>query len=439
MNKITNWLRIVSSKMLFAALALLLFNSGCAHHAPRRANAPPAPVAAGESSGGLSDTEIRDVIERVARHQLQPLADGDYPAVTNLAEAETAKPPAGISWNYPQGVMLYGMERSTDVTGDQEVDQFVVRHNLVCARYYHWLAGQEQQFGDDGRRFTRRTRLKLLMELGSLDSCGAMGTELLDSLMRHPGQVTPDERAVVARIADWVVHKQDRLPDGTLWRSAAMGGTVWPDDLYMGGVFLVRYGSYTRDQKYLDDAANNIIHQAALEQDRDGLWFHGYFMKEKKHAPFKWGRGNGWAMVAMVEDLSAMPENDPRRPQVLAILRKQIEGLKKVQAPDGMWRQVLDKPETWEETSCTAMFAYGLARAVNRGWINASNMTIARRAFAGLAKNVTPDGEVNGTCQGTGIGMTLDFYRKRLRPSNDPHGRGPILLAGTEILKAKEK
>ncbi len=398
-----------------------------------------ASVSTSNSLGGITDTEIRDVVERVARHQLQPLSEGEYPAVTNLAQAEDAKRPEGIAWNYPQGVMLYGMERSTAVTDDKEVDQFVLQHNLVCARYYHWLAGLENQLGRRGKNFASHTKIGALIRLGNLDSCGAMGTEMLVSMMRHPDQVTPDERAVIARIADWVVHKQDRLPDGTLWRSREMGGTVWPDDLYMGGVFLVHYGLYTHDQKYIDDAANNIIHQAALEQDRDGLWFHGYFMKEKKHAPFKWGRGNGWAMVAMVEDLSAMPENDPLRPKVLAILRKQIDGLKQVQAPDGMWRQVLDHPESWEETSCTAMFAYGIARAVNRGWINATNMMVARHAFAGIARNVTPDGAVNSTCQGTNIGRTLDYYLDRKRPPNDPHGRGPTILAGTEILMADGK
>jgi rhamnogalacturonyl hydrolase YesR len=96
----------------------------------------------------------------------------------------------------------------------------------------------------------------------------------------------------------------------------------------------------------------------------------------------------------------------------------------------------LDKPELWEETSCTAMFAYGIARAVNRGWIDASNMAVARKAFAGVAKQVTAGGAVNGTCQGTSIGTTLDFYIQRPHPDNDPHGCGPVILAGTEILLA---
>jgi len=167
------------------------------------------------------------------------------------------------------------------------------------------------------------------------------------------------------------------------------------------------------------------------------LWFHGWFDSTKSHAPFKWARGNGWVTVALAETLSAMPDNDPLRPQLLAILKKQVDGLRPLQAPSGMWRQVLDKPDLWEETSSTAMFAYGIARAVHRGWLPPSDMAMARRAFAGVAKNVTPDGKVRNTCAGTAIGTTLDFYINRPHPEDDPHGWGPVLLAGTEFLAAK--
>ncbi|HEY1790420.1 MAG TPA: glycoside hydrolase family 88 protein [Verrucomicrobiae bacterium] len=385
----------------------------------------------------ISNAQVRDVITRVARHQIRLLADGEYPAVTNLDAAQAATPPAGIAWNYPWGVALFGMERVGEVTRDDADHDFVVKHNLICARYYQWLAGLESQFGENGKKFARGASIKGLMTLGNLDSCGSMGNEMLVSMMRSPDKVSPEEREVVERIANWVAHKQDRMPDGTLWRSGRDGGTVWPDDLYMGGVFLVRYGIYRHDPKFIDDAAEQIIHQAALEEDTDGLWFHGYFAAEKKHAPFKWGRGNGWATVTMVETLSAMNPNDPLRHRLLEILRDQIEGLKRVQAPDGAWRQILDKPELWEETSCTAMFAYGIARAVNRGWIEPDNMAVARKAFAAVARQVNAVGAVSGTCQGTSIGKTLDFYVAREHPADDPHGWGPVMLAGTEILQGK--
>jgi rhamnogalacturonyl hydrolase YesR len=264
-----------------------------------------------------------------------------------------------------------------------------------------------------------------------------MGNQIVETMLRHPELVTQADKDVAARVVDWVANKQERLPDGTLSRGKQ--STVWPDDLYMGCPVLIRWSEFSGDKKYLDDAASQIIHQAELEQDTDGLFFHGYDVKEKKHSPFKWGRGDGWVTVAAVELLSVLPEGHPARAKVLAILKKQIDGLQKVQAPDGMWRQVLDHPELWQETSCTAMFAYGIARAVNRGWIDPSYMAMAREAFAGISKNVTADGVVNETCIGTNIGQDLDYYVNRPRTSDDMHGRGPVLLAGTEILMAKQK
>src|SRR5215469_12510766 len=180
-------------------------------------------VAAGQTttdSNEISNAQIRDVIARVARHQIHLLADGDYPAATNLDAAEAAKSPTGIAWNYPWGVALFGMERVSETTGDSADHNFVVEHNLICARYYHWLAGLENQFGEDGKTYARGTAIKGLMTLGNLDSCGSMGNQMLESMIRSPDKVSPEEQEVVERIANWVIHKQDRLPDGTLWRSA---------------------------------------------------------------------------------------------------------------------------------------------------------------------------------------------------------------------------
>lgn len=401
-------------------------------------------VRAQDAQPGITDAQILDVVNRVAHHQLHPLKDGDYPEVTGsnaLATAQAAAAPEGIAWSYPWGVALYGLLRSTEVTGDTAVGKFVVDHNLICARYFEWLQKVRTAGGDSGEMtaFLRKAKVGGLLRLGNLDSCGSMGNAIIAGVMSHPDRVSPQEKIVIARIADWVLHKQERLPDGTLWRPKVMDGTLWPDDLYMGGVFLDRYGLYTGDQEQVADAARQIIHQAAVEQDTDGLWFHGYFESTKEHAPYKWGRGNGWVTVTLVETLAALPAKDPQRAPLIEILRKQVDGLKKLQAPDGMWRQVLDKPDLWEETSCTAMFAYGIAMAVNHGWLEPSYMDLARHAFAGISKNVTADGVVNETCIGTNIGKDLDYYINRERPSDDMHGRGPVLLAGTELLLAAKK
>lgn len=385
---------------------------------------------------------IRQTLIAVSRHQLHPLADGDYRPVNSIAAVKAARQPEGIQWSYPWGVTLYGALRSTDFTHDADVLKFVEEHNRIAAADYGFL---EQERAVIGGQAFRGARFKVngLLNLGSLDSCGAMGAEMLEGMLRDPKSATFEEKRAVERIADWIQFRQDRLPDGTLWRAHSDGGarpwkpgTIWMDDLYMACPFLVRWSKYTGKPAALHDAARQILHMAALLQDKDGVWYHAYFVNERRRSPFKWGRANGWGVVAEVEVLSALPEHDPLRAPLLAVMRRHLEGLKPLQAPDGLWRQVLDHPELWEETSCTAMFAYGYARAANRGWIDPSNLEVARKAFAGLQTRVTPEGVVNGTCEGTNIGIDISYYVNRQRPVDDLHGRGVVLLAGSELLAA---
>ena len=405
--------------------SILLF--GCGQDGKKNSNV--------ELSGN-TDASIHAVIEKIAHHHIQTLENGKYPDVHTLEQAMKAKEPEGIAWTYPWGVALYGMEHVADVTGDTAITNFVLEHNRICGRYYVWLESLRKKLQDNKQLegFLDHTKLGEFMILDRLDFCGAMGAQMLEGALHTNTKLTPDERTMLDTIAVYITQKQARLPDSTLWRPKVMGGTIWADDLYMSCPFLVRWYEYTGDRKYIDDAAHQIINMAKRLQDTDGVWYHGYFVNKHERSPYKWGRANGWAMVATVEVLSALPDHDPNRDKLLDILRKHISGIEKLQAGDGMWHQVLDHPELWEETSCSAMFAYSIARAVNRGWIAPSNMKVARKAFEGICQHVTPNGMVNGTCQGTGIGTTLQFYKDRKRPSDDMHGPGPVMLAGAEIL-----
>ena len=410
-------------------------------------------AAATPDLSGKTDDSIRQVLRLVSSHQIHPLADGDYAPVSTIDALQAARAPEGIAWNYPWGVVLYGMIRASDFLDDKSGLDFVIEHNGIVARYYAWLDEARRKIGDDDRGWktflagknTTGAKLKIrgLLALGNLDSCGAMGAQTLEAMLRQPGRADAGQKAVVGRVADWIVSKQPRLPDGTLWRPEANdtakkwpAGTLWIDDLYMACPFLVRWAARTGDSRHLDDAARQVIAMAARLQDADGLWFHAYSEPLKEHSPVKWGRANGWAMVATVEILSAMPEDHPLRARLLEILRRHIAGIEKTQAPSGLWRQVPDDATLWEETSCSAMFAYGIARAANRGWIPAQNMAVARKAFAGICAQITPEGVVKNTCAGTNIGMDVAFYRNRPHPDDDPHGPGVVLLAGAEILAA---
>jgi unsaturated rhamnogalacturonyl hydrolase len=393
---------------------------------------------------GRTDASIRNVISLVAHHQVRTLADGDYTPCTSLQQAQSAQTPVGITWSYPWGVTLYGVLRASEATHESDIENFALTHNLICGRYYAWEKSLNSTVTNQSglSSWQNSTAIGGLMSMStsSMDGYGAMGSQMMEGILRHSGGVPGTGQGAAGQsIANTISTRIKRLSDGTFARTTSFNGTLWADDLYMGCGFLVRWAGFTNDTSYLDDAARQVINFAGYLQDTNGLYFHGYFYSNyfqfsHTNSPVKWGRANGWAMVTTIEVLSALPANHPLRPQLLDILRRHIEGIKAVQAPDGMWRQILDDTNLWEETSCTGMFAYSIARAVNRGWIDPTNMAYAHKAFVALAQHVRSDGVVIGTCEGTNIGTNKDYYIARTQPDDDLHGRGPVMLAGAEIL-----
>jgi unsaturated rhamnogalacturonyl hydrolase len=395
---------------------------------------------------GQTSNSIRNVLTLVANHQLRPIADGAYPVCYTIKGARAAAKPVGLEWDYPWGLDLYGLLRAGEATGDTNINNFMLNHNLIVARYCSWLVGLQSTCTNSAgapqnlASFYNGTALRDFFTPygpGKFDPGGSMTSAILEGALQQAAGPAPEQVQVAGRMSDYITHVQRRLPDDTFFRPG-WGNTIWADDLYMSCPFLTRWYEFTGDTNLLDDAARQIINMAGYLQDTNGFWFHGYFVGSRRVNGFKWGRANGWAMLATTEVLSVMPTNHPAFTILLDILRRHIAAVAAVQQPSGMWRQILDYDNraNWEETSCTAMFAYCIARAVNRGWIEPSNISLARNAFVGICKKITPAGGINGTCQLTLIGTSASYYLKRARPPNDMHGRGPVMLAGAEILSS---
>jgi rhamnogalacturonyl hydrolase YesR len=390
-------------------------------------------------TNNISDNSISNVIVKVANHWQHTVADGSYPAATLLSTAQAATKPTGITNEYAWGVNLYGQLHVKDATGNTNAENFALNHNLIIARYYTWLVSLTNTLtSTTGLANFQNTNAVLgkFFTLGRLDYCGSMTAQLLEGALRHANGPTIEQLQMAMVTANYITHVQSRMSDGTLWRPESTD-TIWADDLYMSCPFLIRWYQYTGNTNFLDDAARQVMNMAGYLQDTNGLWFHGYYYDSHSVNGVKWGRANGWAMVTTVEVLSAMPTNHPARTNLLNILRRHIAGVESVQAPDGMWHQVLDHPEVWEETSCTALYAYSIARAVNRGWIDPTNMAVARKAFAAIAQlEVSASGAVSNICPGTSLNKTLSYYVNEVRTNDDRHGPGPVMLAGAEILLA---
>jgi rhamnogalacturonyl hydrolase YesR len=133
--------------------------------------------------------------------------------------------------------------------------------------------------------------------------------------------------------------------------------------------------------------------------------------------------------------LDRLPKDHPKRKILIELLQNHIDGLAHYQSVDGLWHQLLDKDDSFPETSCSAMFTYAIARAVNKGYIDPRYASIAKQGWVGVMNKIHPDGKLDGVCAGTGTSDNLVDYYKRPTPLNDPHGIGAVLLAGMEVLK----
>jgi rhamnogalacturonyl hydrolase YesR len=269
---------------------------------------------------------------------------------------------------------------------------------------------------------------KALDDAGAM--CAAMIKATLDSL---PFKGRPQ----IDHYMDYILHHQYRLTDGTFARMLPHPNTIWLDDMYMSIPAIVNMGVLTGDKQYFDAAIQQVLQFAdRMFVPEKGLFRHGWVEGMSVHPAFHWGRANGWAILAMTAVLDAIPENYPGRAKVMELFRAHVQGLAALQSGEGFWHQLLDRNDSYLETSCTAIYTYCFAHAINKGWIDAMAYgPVAVLGWHAVASKVNSKGEVEGTCVGTGMGFDPAFYYYRPVHAYAAHGYGPVLLAGSEMIR----
>lgn len=221
--------------------------------------------------------------------------------------------------------------------------------------------------------------------------------------------------------AQWDQPLPDGLTSQTRW---------WIDDMYMITALQLQAYRATGDAKYLERSAREMVAYLEKLQQPNGLFFHAPDVK------FYWGRGDGWVAVGMTEMLRDLPPKHRLRKPVLAAYTKMMATLLKHQADTGMWRQLIDHPESWEESSSSAMFAYAFVSGVKNGWLPEETYgPAARKAWIALVGFLTPEGDLREVCVGTGKKDDLQYYLDRPRVAGDTHGQAPMLWTATALLR----
>lgn len=290
------------------------------------------------------------------------------------------------SWEWPQGVGLYGLVRLWLQTGSADL------RRLIETWYEERLAGPRPPFNVNTSapmlalallwRETRDERWR-----GALDGWAA---RIMTEMPRTPG-------------GGFAHNVSDKINEQELW----------DDTLFMVALFLAAYGEASGRRDLVDEAERQfLIHAMYLADAPTGLWFHGWtFEGRHNFARARWARGNAW-ITAGILDVRELARLSPAARQFLeAVLAAQAETLVRLQAPSGAWHTLLDDPGSYEEISATAGIGYGLMKAARLGLGDESWRRAGLRALEAVLRNIEVDGTVLNVSYGTRMGHDLQFYR----------------------------
>lgn len=331
--------------------------------------------------------------------------------------------------SYEWGVTYAGMLLASEATGDQRFKNYTEKRLQFIAESAPFFRKTLEEHADWGTRLPLRN----LVAPRALDDCGAMCAAMIKA---KRGGSSAKVDPLIDTAINYIMTKEHRLKDGTIARMRPLPNTIWLDDLFMSLPALAQMGKLTGEKKYFDEATNQLLAYAErMFNKQKGVYMHGWVEGMTEHPEFYWARANGWAFMTEVEILEVLPENHPNRPHVLKLLQAHAKGLASYQDGTGFWHQLLNRPDSYLETSATAIYAYSYARAINRKWIDPqayAPMTLL--AWNAVTTKINPMGQVEGTCVGTGLGFDHAFYYYRPVSPYAAHGYGPVLLAGAEVI-----
>ena len=333
--------------------------------------------------------------------------------------------------SYEWGVTYSAMLRAGETTGDEAFSNYTIRrHSFLAEQAPHWTRVLKEG-GKVDAQMTQVVNPKVL------DDAGAVCVSMIRDQFAHPEL---NLRPLIDNYMNLILYNEHRLADGTLARNRPQENSVWLDDMFMGVPAIAWYGKLTGETKYFDEAIRQImLFKEKMWVPEKKLFRHGWVEAMDEHPAFHWGRANGWAILTMCEVLDAVPENYPGRADVLALLKQHAAGLLALQSSEGFWHQLLDRNDSYLETSATAIYAYCFAHGINQGWLNALTYSAsACLAWNAVSTMIDEEGKVNGTCVGTGMAFDPAFYYYRPVNPYAAHGYGPVVFAGAELIKLIE-
>ena len=232
--------------------------------------------------------------------------------------------------------------------------------------------------------------------------------------------LSPDEYAKLS------AEVRDKYAKGYSWHTR-----FWMDDMYMITALQTQAYRATKNLKYIERTAREMILYLDSLQTPNGLFYHA------NDVPFYWGRGDGWLAAGLTELLNILPQDNIYRLRIMQGYKDMMKTLLKYQDKNGMWHQLLDEPDAWPEVSSTAMFTFAFISGVKNGWLDEKLYgQAARKAWITLCSSyLDANNDMHEICEGTNKKNDHQYYLDRKRIVGDLHGQAPMIWCAMALVK----
>ena len=374
------------------------------------------------------------LLSQAACVTVQAQQSAAQPYSVRMAQAVmTRKPQVHHRWDYVAGLVLLSIDAVGRRTGDSAYAAYVKRNMDQWVQPDGTIVGYRMEdYNSD--QVNQGKLLFRLYERTRDERYRRAAFTLREQMRRHP-----------------------RTREGGFWHKQVYPHQMWLDGAYMTAPFLAQFAGTFNEPELYDDVARQLLLLARHNRDpRTGLYYHGW--DESRTQAWAdsvtglsrnfWGRAMGWYSMALVDVLDFLPQDHPDRDAIVRVLRELAAAVVRVQDPvTGLWYQVLDQPNregNYHEASASSMFTYMLAKAVRKGYIDASYRAAAERAYNGILRTFVKtdaDGMISlhGINEVAGLGGaqqrsgSFEYYISEPVVANDYKGVGPFILASLEL------
>ena len=321
-------------------------------------------------------------------------------------------------WDWPQGVGLYGLINVMRIQGQEQYKDFLV----------DWFKGNISA-GLPSRNINTTTPLLTLIELNDMVN----NKEFEDLCIEW---------------ANWLLNCIPRTKEGGFQHVTSANGDrlgvrlneseMWIDTLFMTVLFLNKMGQKYQNQAWIDESIHQVLlHIKYLYNKETGLFYHGWsFNRNDNFGGIFWCRGNSWFTLGILDYVEMFKGtlNAGIKTFIVDTYKAQVNKLKDLQAPSGLWHTVLDDETSYEEVSGSAAIAAGMLKGVRLGILDDSYLECTQKAIKAIVENIDKDGTVLNVSGGTGMGYDADHY-KNILIAPMAYGQSLTILALAEALK----